>query len=188
MHSCEYLLVPQAEKRRTDILRLRNIRFLEDGIVLDHSNPQCEFAESVAITFEFQEKDERNDTVTQKATDNAFLSPVKIWYEIVKRIRSYKGADDNTPVAEVWRNGRIQHITSEEMVIYLRAAVEAIGEEKFGFKSTEVGTHSLRSGAAMAMFLDQIPVYTMMMIGLWSSDAFLKYIRKQVKQFSHNVA
>ena len=27
-----------------------------------------------------------------------------------------------------------------------------------------------------------------MMIGRWSSDAFLKYIRKQVEQFSHNVA
>ena len=40
----------------------------------------------------------------------------------------------------------------------------------------------------MAMFLDDIPVYTMMMIGRWSSDAFLRYIRKQVEQFSHNVA
>ena len=82
----------------------------------------------------------------------------------------------------------MQHITSEEMIISLRAAVEAIGEEKFGFKSSEIGTHSLRSGAAMAMFLDHIPVYTMMMIGRWLSDAFLKYIRKQVEQFSHNVA
>ena len=40
----------------------------------------------------------------------------------------------------------------------------------------------------MAMFLDEIPVYVIMMIGRWSSDAFLKYIRKQVEQFSHNVA
>ena len=41
---------------------------------------------------------------------------------------------------------------------------------------------------AMAMSLDQIPVYVIMMIGRWSSDAFLKYIRKQVEQFSHNMA
>ena len=39
----------------------------------------------------------------------------------------------------------------------------------------------------MAMFLDEIPVYVIMMIGRWSSDAFLKYIRKQVEQSSHNV-
>ena len=106
----------------------------------------------MAITFEFQKKDERNDTVTQKATDHESLSPVKIWHEIVKRIRGYNGADDNTPVSAVWRNGRMQQISLQEMVVSLRAAIEAIGEEKIGFKSSEIGTHSLSSGAAMAMF------------------------------------
>ena len=101
MRSCEYLLVPHAEKRRTDVLRLGNIRFFKDGILLEHSNPQCEFVDSVAITFEFQKKDERNGTVTQKGTYHAFMSPVKIWYEIVKRIRDYPGADTDTPVSAV---------------------------------------------------------------------------------------
>jgi hypothetical protein len=31
-------------------------------------------------------------------------------------------------------------------------------------------------------------VYTIMMFGRWSSDTFLRYIRKQVEQFSHNVS
>ena len=74
------------------------------------------------------------------------------------------------------------------MIASLRAAVEAIGEDKFGFKSSEIGTHSIRSGVAMAMFLDEIPAYVIMLIGCWSSNAFLKYIGKQVEQFSHNVA
>ena len=172
MRSYEYLKVPQSEKRRTDILRLGNIRLFEDGLLLNHSNPQCECADNVSITFEFQKKDERNDTVTQKDTDHTFMSPVKIWYAIVKRIRSYTGSNDDTPVSVVWRNKRIQHITSEEVIASLRAAVEAIGEEKIGFKSSKIGTHSIRSGAAMAMFLDKIPVYVIMMIGRWSSDAF----------------
>jgi hypothetical protein len=51
-----------------------------------------------------------------------------------------------------------------------------------------VGTHSLQSGAAMEMYLREIPVYTIMLIGRWSSDAFLRYIRKQVEQFSRNVS
>ena len=86
MRSYEYLKVPQSEKRRTDILRLGNIRLFEDGLLLNHSNPQCECADNVSITFEFQKKDERNDTVTQKDTDHAFMSPVKIWYAIVKKL------------------------------------------------------------------------------------------------------
>ena len=70
----------------------------------------------------------------------------------------------------------------------LRAAASVIGESALGFKVSEIGTHSIRSGSAMAMYLDDVPVYTIMLIGRWSSDAFLRYIRKQVEQFSHNVS
>ena len=74
------------------------------------------------------------------------------------------------------------------MKLALRAAAMVIGEEKLGFKSSEIGTHSIRSGAAMAMYLYNVSVYTIMLIGRWSSDAFLLYIQKQVEQFSHNVS
>eukprot|EP00978_Attheya_sp_CCMP212_P000675 scaffold1339_cov58-Attheya_sp.AAC.5 len=41
----------------------------------------------------------------------------------------------------------------------------------------------------MAMYLAGVPVYTIIIMGWWSScDAFLHYIRKQVKLFSHNVS
>ena len=76
------------------------------------------------------------------------------------------------------KNHKIEHVTSAEMVAALRDAVRAIGEDKLGFKVEQVGTHSQRSGAAMAMYLGECPVYTIMMIGRWSSDAFLRYFRK----------
>jgi hypothetical protein len=40
----------------------------------------------------------------------------------------------------------------------------------------------------MAMYLGEWPVFMIMLIGRWSSDAFLRYIRKQVMEFSQNVA
>ena len=40
----------------------------------------------------------------------------------------------------------------------------------------------------MAMYLNEVPVYTIMLIGRWSSDAFLRYIRRQVQQFSAGVS
>jgi hypothetical protein len=40
----------------------------------------------------------------------------------------------------------------------------------------------------MEMYLISIPVYTIMLIGRWSSEAFRHYIRKQVEQFSKHVA
>ena len=45
-----------------------------------------------------------------------------------------------------------------------------------------------RSGGAMAMALDDVPPFRIMMIGRWSSDAFLRYIRKQVEEFNHEVS
>jgi hypothetical protein len=36
----------------------------------------------------------------------------------------------------------------------------------------------------MAMYLAGVPAFTIMLIGRWSSDAFLWYIHRQVQEFS----
>mmetsp|Transcript_24276 Transcript_24276/g.35977 ORF Transcript_24276/g.35977 Transcript_24276/m.35977 type:complete len:90 (+) Transcript_24276:1296-1565(+) len=50
---CKYLKVPQLEKRRTDVLRLRSIRFFRNGLEMKHNNLWLEYADCVSITFEF---------------------------------------------------------------------------------------------------------------------------------------
>ena len=70
----------------------------------------------------------------------------------------------------------------------LRAAATAIGKDNLGFVADDLGLHSIRSGAAMSMYLAGVPVFTIMLIGRWSSDAFLRYIRKQVQEFSKEVS
>ncbi|MFN9982122.1 MAG: hypothetical protein ACK53Y_19505, partial [bacterium] len=61
-------------------------------------------------------------------------------------------------------------------------------QEVLGFIADEVGTHSNRSGGAMGMFLSGTPVYTIMLMGRWSSDAFMRYICKQILSLSHGIA
>jgi hypothetical protein len=170
--SCEYLKVPQDEKRRTDILKLRNIRFFKDGRQVHAPSPELRTADSVSLTFEMQKNQEKHDTVTHGATGHEFLCPVKQWAAVVNRIWSYPGATIDTPVSAVWRYDRIEHLTSKILIDALRDAVVAVGEDSLGFKASEVGTHSIRSGAAMQMYLGECPVYTIMLIGRWSSDAF----------------
>ena len=151
-------------------------------------DPQLEYADYVTKMFEWKRKDNRMDTVTQMASGDRLLCPVRLDAVLVRRMRGYPGSSDNTPMSVVWRNDRIEHITSNEMVEALRAAVGALGEEKLGILMKEVGTHSIWLGAAMAMYLGECPLYTILVIGSWSSDASLRYIRKQIKQFSHNVS
>jgi len=50
--SCEYLKVKESEKRRTDILRIRNIRFFRDGKLVKHNDPMLEYSDCVSKTFE----------------------------------------------------------------------------------------------------------------------------------------
>ena len=48
------------------------------------------------------------DTVTQMASRDATLFGVRQWAAIVRRIRVYPGANYNTPVSTVWRNGKME--------------------------------------------------------------------------------
>jgi hypothetical protein len=62
------------------------------------------------------------------------------------------------------------------------------GDKTFGFGPTVIGNKSLRSGAAMALFLMNHSVAKIMILGRWSSDAFLVYIRPQVLEWTNNMS
>lgn len=59
-----------------------------------------------------------------------------------------------------------------------------MGSHRLGFEASDIGTHSNRYATAMFMYLNGIPVYMIMLVGRWSSDAFLLYICKQVQEFT----
>jgi hypothetical protein len=70
----------------------------------------------------------------------------------------------------------------------LCTASKAVQSACLGFKPSKMGTHSLCSGAAMETYLTGVTVHTIMLIGRWLRDAFLRYIRKQMAQFLRHVA
>ena len=51
-----------------------------------------------------------------------------------------------------------------------------------------MGTHSVCASLAMMMLLAKERTYTIILIGLWSSDAFLSYIDKQIKELTKGVS
>jgi len=129
----------------------------------------------------------RDKEVHLPRSGDLILCPVQAWAVITRKIGHYPGTCDDTPICMTYRDGELHLITRYKLKTALITAAEIISEAKFGFKPTELKTHSLHLGVAMAMYLD-IFVYTIMIIGCWSSDAFLRYIRKQVEQFSQNVS
>ena len=117
------------------------LKFFTLGVEISHDSPDLEFADCVSITFEFQKNGSCLDTVTQMATHEPVLCPVRQWAALICRIRSYSSSTKDTPVCTVERNGIPECITSATMVIVLRDNVGAIGEHTLGIPKKEVGTH-----------------------------------------------
>jgi hypothetical protein len=112
-----------------------------------------------------QKNDKKNNMTTQMVSGNVTLCPVQTVAAIIRRIRSYPGANNDTPISAIWRYDSINQITSKQITNTLRDAISAIGEDSLHIAIHEIGTHSIRSGAAMAMFLGGCPVFLIMMIG-----------------------
>ena len=192
MRSTEYLkTATPAAKKRTKLLCLKNIRFFYRGAQIKERDLKVmSRADTVSITFEFQKNNERNETITMHRTGDNLLCPVIAWAKIVARIINYSWSSEETPVNyyEGPDDDKIYQFTASRMQKKLRKACDSLGEERLGFNSSDIGTHSIRSGAAMALYLGKVPTFSIMMIGRWSSDAFLRYIRKQVEQFTFNAS
>jgi hypothetical protein len=188
MRSCEYIKVQ--DTRKTKLLELRNIRFFRGNVLIPHSSSSLSLADCVSITFEFQKRDTKNDTITQHQSGDKLLCPVKVWAYIIRRIRSYKYSTSSTTVNtyQFSKSEKTHTFTGAELLKRLRFATTSIGSESLGFTAKEVGLHSAHSGAAMAMYLAHVTVFTIMLLGCWLSDAFLRYIRKQVKEFSNGIS
>ena len=188
MRSCEYSTV--SGTRRTKIIRLGGIRFYIGKRLIPHDSPILHRATSGTLLFEYQKNDSRNETVTAHKTYHPTMCPVIQLVILVRRLLAIPGANQHTPINTYLPSGATKPamIHSSDILTRLRLAVDLIGAATLGYTSAEVGLHSLRSGAAMSMYLQGIPVYVIMLLGRWSSDAFLRYIRRNVQEFSSGVS
>jgi hypothetical protein len=188
MRSCEYPKVTGTHRTKT--LTLADIHFYHNRRLVLHNDPELHLADTVSITFCYQKRDQRDGTITQHCTLDSTLCPVKAWAYTVRRLLRQPGVQPSTTVDTFIdpSTGNISWFTAAGLLALFRANVRSMGQETLGFPAEHIGTHSNHSAAAMAMYLNGIPTYTIMHIGRWSSDAFLLYIRKQVQEFSRGVS
>jgi hypothetical protein len=123
-----------------------------------------------------QKNGERGVAVTQHRTiakPGTGLCPVRALAGVKLRISVYdlgwdqKGEVAARPMNLVSideRGTRATTITAKKVLVHLSAAAIQYGEARLGFPAGCKGTHSLRAGAAMAMFLAGVPVKTIQLI------------------------
>jgi hypothetical protein len=182
MRSCKYSKTTSPkDSGSTKLLTIGNIHFFKDRKLIPHSDKNIHTADIVSITFESQKNKEKFQTISmhrRASNTKSNLCPVQSWALIVNRIISYPTADDSSTVnTYMSKNGKLLLVSSNQIRTKIRAAAATIGTEELGFKNTEIGCHSLRSGGAMAMYLAKVPITAIQLIGQWKSDAFMRYIR-----------
>ena len=192
LRSCEYLKVGGRDPfvqptRRTYPLRKRNIRFWKHHRIVLHTDPRLAYADSVTLTFEFQKRDVRDECVTQSRTRHPVFCPVKA---AAARIQHMQHDVDlglltnDSFLYEFYENGKPGILTGRLAIVMLRDFIASIDYQSYGMTLSRIGLHSLRASAAMALFLQGVSPYIIMLLGRWSSDAFLRYLRTQVEEFN----
>ena len=155
---------------------------------LPHQDPNLLNAERVTWTFEEQKNAEKNVTIPHDNNNDPLMNPVRSLATTVQRIISYPGTSSESSICTYLVDGKLLEFTQNDLLLSFRACAASIGRDKLGYSPEDIGTHSTRSAAAMAMFMDDTPVFMIMLMGRWSSDAFLKYIRRQVLEFSKGMS
>ena len=195
MRSCEYLNVPVRGK--TKKLLVRNVRFYDKNRdELSQRDPNLENrTQFVTVTFEDQKNNHKNETRSQQRSGDPVLCPCIRWARLIGRILLNPEATIDSPVnlfidpAATSKATRTRLISQESIRTLLRVTAAVLGKKEAGYLPEEIGTHSIRSGAAMALFLaDQSSTYKIMILGRWSSDAFMAYIRPQVMEWTSGMS
>jgi hypothetical protein len=86
------------------------------------------------------------------------------------------------------KSGKTLNVSNDFLIQNLQSTVANLGFAGLGYHLTNIGMHSICSGAAMALILSGHAAWRIMLTGRWKSSAFLLYVHKQVQAFSHGVS
>jgi hypothetical protein len=193
MRSCENAATPKPGRTKTvDVV---GVVFLDrDHREIPQDHPGVALAVCVALLFADQKNRDKNARRTQKRTDDPVLCPVRRAASLIERVRrlvpGFSGSTAINTCAHQNSNGPVTlQLASGFLRAQLRCTCTALGGKTvFGFDSKDIGTKSIRSGAAMGLFLANHSTERIMLMGRWLSQAFLACTRPQVIEWTNNMS
>ncbi|NER25729.1 MAG: hypothetical protein F6J96_34570 [Symploca sp. SIO1C2] len=187
MRACEFVRTSRPGK--TKQIEIRDVTFRDrNKQKVQQSDPRLsEKARFVTICFRDQKNGKRMDTRSHTVSGDPLLCPVKLWIKVVKRARKVS-TDSRTRVSICPDGDEDVEIKDSDVTRYLKATLGVIGHDHPSLDPKKIGTRSIRSGAAMALFMKNHHVERIKILGRWSSDAFLIYIRPQILEWTNLMA
>ena len=188
--SCEYTKTPKPGKTKLVTAECVVFRSEDKKIISHHSPSLMELAEYITITFIDQKNGDKMDARSQRRTDHPVLCPARRWASAIRRlVTTLPDYSGDTPLCAIHTNGSTKLINNTFIKTLLRDTCRLYGGKPvFGFHPHEIGNKSIRSGAAMALSLQNHATYRIQILGRWRSNSFLDYIRPQVLEWTSNMS
>jgi len=171
-------------KRRTQQFRLCDIKFFANGqeIKPNQLPTHGDHINLVSLTINNQKNGKRGETLSHHALTNGNeCCPVRA---VVARARDMvrDGASADTLICAFRETltSPWQQVRGSDIVGLVKDAVRLNPDECNGFIIDNIGSHSLRAGGAMAMFLSKRDTIAIQKAGRWTSTTFLDYIHNQI--------
>lgn len=187
----EYTYKPASTSTRTRPFTVADVTLWHNTTALPHATPQhILVAQTTAATMSIRnQKNGRKHQPVHVEAIHTDACPVRALIRRIKHIHTNaRNHDYNISTYFRTQRARPRALEATDINRAVRRAVTALGLHRNGLHKTDVSSHSLRAGGAMAMYLNDVPATTIQKLGRWKSDAFLFYIHEQIAAFSTDVA
>lgn len=186
----EYTYHREADTRRTHQFTLKDVTLWQNTHRLSLDTPRAQLlatCTAATLSINNQKNGMRNQSVHQE-TNGTDLCPVKALIHHVTYLWHHT-RDLNTKLGTYFVPPQTpRQIASADISRAIKRTIVTLGLPRQGLTPQLVGSHSLRAGGAMAMYLNGIPHDTIRKLGRWQSDTFLMYIHEQIAALSANVS
>jgi len=144
----------------------------------------------ISLTINNQKNSKRGETLSHHAlTDGNPCCPVKVVVTRLSDMLRY-GAAPVTLICAFWEAKSLpwQYVCSSDMVTVVKQSILATGTQLLGYTPNQVGSHSLRAGRAMALFINKHDAIEIQHAGCWTSITFMEYIHGQLNVVSSSLS
>jgi len=183
----EYTMPAANRRTRTVQFRVQDVKFYRNGRIIPNTSSLQDLmaADGVALCIDNQKNGTRGETVYQHSLPGRLICPKNA---LARRVVAVMQAthDESSPIS-LFGGGHSDHVTSAMVRSVVRRSVSALQLHRQGIKASDVGSHSLRAGGAMAMKLNGCDLVTIMKSGRWTSLTFLTYIHNQIAHLGANI-
>ena len=182
----EYTPPRTSGTRNTVPFAVKNVTFWQGQHIIPNTAPldQLYQATAASIVIPRQKNGTKGQCITQDCTQTVH-SPIKSLARRVHHILSNGGSLD-TAIHCVKHPfyTRDRAVTAHNINCLLKQAAGEIGLYTRGYEPSDISSHSLRAGGAMALHLNGADAQTIQKLGRWKSTTFLQYIHEQISAFS----